>query len=177
MALVDLKHIDSAFLDQMGYEILPLIERQKIVREVIDKFLIPRFKELQMNASGEWIENVEAVGEKIRGRDYTEYLVRGRRPNQNQDPKALRAWAYYFGMTVFADWVRNKGLDLNPIAVAYNVAKNGTTWLHKGGSDLLDILKSDEVREYIESRAGVIVLSNITVAIDRYLYTQLNNNQ
>lgn len=126
---------------------------KKVLDKVIDKYLIPKFNELNMNASGKWIESLDTdagsnVGH-IKGQHYTQYLVEGRGPNEDQDPAKLRAWAYYYGTTTIAKWARAKGIDINPIAIAYKIAREGTTWGKKGGSDLLEVLESDEVKAFI----------------------------
>lgn len=143
-----------------------------VIRGVVDEFLIPRFKELNMNASGEWINSleIEARGNNeavIRGRDYTYYLVRGRGPNQDQSPEALRRWAVWAGNTFIKEWVRNKGLSANPIAVAMAIAKKGTTWKRKGGSDLLEVLIEPQTVNYIEERVRAIVQPRIIEALQR----------
>lgn len=124
-----------------------------LLNKVVDKFLIPKFYELNMNSSGKWLQSLEVEAGNntgvIKGQDYTKYLVQGRGPNADQDPAALRAWAVYYGNTVIKDWARAKGIQIDPIAIAYKIARDGTTWHQKGGSDLLEVLKSPEVIAFI----------------------------
>ena len=40
------------------------------------------------------------------------------------------------------------------IAVATKIAKEGTTWYQRGGTDLIKVLESDEVVNYINSQIG-----------------------
>lgn len=148
-------------------EPLTVVDKEAIVREVIERFLIPRFIELNLNSSGQWVETAHARGASIYGQDYTQYLVRGRGPNADQDPKALAAWAVYYGKTVFAEWVAAKGLDLDPIAVAYNVAKYGTKIKEQGGTDLLEVLKSRECLEFINTKVRDFVAIQIEVQFKR----------
>lgn len=139
---------------------------EPIISEVINLFLIPRFLELNMESSGEWINNVEARGNQIWGRDYTEYLVDGRPPNTNQDPKAMKAWVGWAGSTVLNDWVRNKGLNINPYAVAWKIAREGNNY-YPNGTDLLEVLDSEEVRDYITERLGRIITVQVQQEFNR----------
>ena len=151
-----------------------------VLQGVIDEFLIPKFKELNMNASGKWIaslgterrSNKEGV---IRGIDYSYWLSKGRNPNSDQSPEALRAWAVWAGNTFIKDWVRNKGLAADPIAVAYNIAKKGTSWKRKGGSDLLEVLESPEVQKYVAERFKMIITPRVAAELRRNITETLGN--
>ena len=151
-----------------------------VLQGVIDEFLIPKFKELNMNASGKWIASLETerrahnVG-VIRGIDYSYYLAKGRGANQDQSPEALRAWAVWAGNTFIKDWVRNKGLAADPIAVAYNIAKKGTSWKRKGGSDLLEVLESPEVQKYVAERFKMIITPRVAEEMRRNITETLGN--
>ncbi len=127
-------------------------EMELILKDAIDALFIPHFMALGMNASGQWKNNVEARGNTIWGMDYTEYLANGRSPNSNQSPEALKAWVGWAGSTIIAQWVKDKGLNLNPYAVAQNIARKGTTWKQKGGSDLLEFLNSKPFLDFIQNR-------------------------
>lgn len=151
-----------------------------VIEGVVDNFLIPRFMELNMNASGEWVKSLEVeirgTNEAvIRGRDYTYFLTRGRGPNQNQDPAALRRWAVWAGNTFIKEWVQDKGLSANPIAVAMGIAKKGTTWKRKGGSDLLEVLTEPDTLRYIEERLRQIVQPRIVEELQRNAEDTLRN--
>lgn len=110
----------------------------------------------------------EEVG-VIRGRDYSEWLAKGRAPNKDQDPIALRNWAVYFGNTVIKDWADAKGITIPPVAIAYKIARDGTTWHKKGGSDLLEVLTSSEVIGYIERELIGIVKVRVKNQFERTL--------
>lgn len=144
---------------------------KEVLDKVVDQYLIPKFYELNMNASGQWVRSLETDAEKavgvIKGQDYTKYLVQGREPNQDQDPKKLRAWAYYYGTTVIADWAKAKGIDIDPIAIAYKIAREGTTWKAKGGSDLLEVLESPEVKAFIARELSGYMSDQIRLEIIR----------
>lgn len=130
-------------------------EIERILTEVVNRFLIPKFRELGMNATGEWLDSLEVTtGDNsgtIRGRDYSQYLAKGRGPNKNTDKNEMRKWAYGMANSnpEFIKWLQARGLSEYGVQIAYTIAKNGTTWHQKGGSDLIEVLESVEVREYI----------------------------
>lgn len=137
-----------------------------VLQGVIDNFLKPKFIELGMNASGEWLNTIQPIivegrGE-IWGMDYTYWLNNGREPNKDQSPQALKAWAYYYGINVIQPWAQSKGIVLdNPIGVAYNIAKNGTK-KRPERIDFLDILNSDEVKQYIYTQLRIGITATIS---------------
>lgn len=147
-----------------------------VLQGVIDNFLKPKFIELGMNASGEWLNTiqpriVEGRGE-IWGMDYTYWLNNGRGPNQDQSPEALKAWAYYYGINVIQPWAQSKGIVFdNPIAIAYSIAKKGTK-SRPERIDFLEILNSNEVKQYIYTNLGQALTAKITLILRK----QINDN-
>lgn len=120
---------------------------ERILTEVVNRFLIPKFKELGMNATGEWLESLEVTtginSGTIRGRDYSQYLAKGRKPGQRPPIAPLEKWVNAkFGIS----GAQAKSMAF---AIATKIAKEGTTWHQKGGSDLIEVLESAEVQEYI----------------------------
>ena len=151
-----------------------------VLQGVIDEFLIPKFKELNMNASGKWIASLETERRGtnegvIRGIDYSYYLVNGRGANKDQSLEGLRKWAVWAGNTFIKDWVKAKGLTANPIAVAMSIAKKGTTWKRKGGSDLLEVLESPEVQRYVAERFKMIITPRVAEEMRRNISEAFRN--
>lgn len=143
-----------------------------ILEEVVDNFLLPRFNELKMEASGEWRQSIEVVYDgadrgRIRGRFYSYWLAHGRAGNRDQSPEALRRWAVWAGKSFIADWVRDKGIAADPIAVAYSIAQRGTTWKKRGGSNLLEVLEEPQTIAYIQKRMRAIVAPKIADELRR----------
>lgn len=143
-----------------------------IIREVVDQILIPRFYELKMNASGRWVDSLTVTydGSKkatIRGQYYSYWLANGRNPNQNQDPEVLKRWAVWAGNTFIKKWVEDKGLAADPIAVAMSIAKKGTSWKRKGGSDLLEVLTRETTIQFIRDRMKATIRPKIAEAMRR----------
>lgn len=136
---------------------------------VIDNFLIPKFVSLGMNASGNWINSLQprvvSGNGEIWGQDYTYWLVNGRKPGKKPPVSALIPWINAkFGIggqqAVSIAW-----------AVSKKIEKEGTEY-YPEGTDLLSILESKEVKDYIYSR----LKQGIEVQISEILKKQLNDN-
>lgn len=136
---------------------------------VINNFLVPRFIELGMNATGSWINALEpritnGNGE-IWGFDYTYFLANGRKPGKQPPVSALIPWVNAkFGIggqqAVSIAW-----------AVSKKIQKEGTNY-YPEGTDLLTVLESNEVKNYIYSR----IQQGVTAQVTAILKKQLNDN-
>ena len=62
---------------------------------------------------------------QILGNKQIDMMTYGRKANQKQDAKSLKRFVGWAGSTVLADWVKNKGLSINPFAVAWKIAREG----------------------------------------------------
>jgi hypothetical protein len=136
---------------------------------VIDNFLKPKFISLGMNASGNWINSLEprvvnGNGE-IWGMDYTYWLANGRKPGVAPPISALMPWVTAkFGVS---------GNEAKGIAFAVaNKIKNEGTSYYPEGTDLLAILNSEEVKNYIYSQFQIAFESEI----NKILIKQLHDN-
>jgi len=138
---------------------------QKVMQGVIDNFLIPSFTQSGHNASGKFIKSLSADGQDnkgyINGNDYIQYIIYGRRPNKDQSPEALNHFMKWAGHYIFKDWVKEKGIQANPYAVALHVAKYG----YEGDPTLLNILQSPEVQNYVYNEMGVYLSGQIKITI------------
>lgn len=145
---------------------IPAENMRQIMHEVINDFLIPKFVALGMNATGEWIESLEArvtdnTGE-IWGRDYTYYLAKGRAPG-NRPP-----------ITPLVKWVGAKfGLSGQEavgaaFAIATKIEKEGTEY-YPSGTDLLEVLNSYEVKQFVYDRAAQEMNTQVQLKIQRNL--------
>ena len=127
---------------------------KEVLDEVVDKFLIPRFMQLGMKATGKWLESLEVEADNgvgyIKGEHYTEQLVFGRRGGSNPPIKPLMEW-------VKAKFRISDEKQVRSIAFAVQkkIAKEGTTWHKKGGSNLLEVLEEESTKDYIRERVGV----------------------
>lgn len=140
-------------------------EIETILQEVIDKFLIPKFDDLEMNASGEWKENIEVRGQSIWGRKYTEQLVYGRRPGTFAPIAPLKQWA------MIKLGLNEQQATSAAFAISHSMKEKGTTWHQKGGSDLLEILQSQDVIDFINEKTGFYIKERIILEVNRQLKT------
>jgi len=119
---------------------------QQTMQGVIEKFLKPKFISLGMNASGKWLASLEARVNGSRGEiwgmDYTYYLVNGRSPGKRPPITPLVAWVgHKFGLS-------GQQAVSAAFAVANKIEKEGTNY-YPSGTDLLEVLQSPEVTQYV----------------------------
>lgn len=118
-------------------------EMERIIDKVIRKFLIPKFRSLGMNASGQWINTVQSRRNEIWGQEYTYYLTHGREGGTMPPVSAILEWVKAkFGLT-------GQQAQSTAWAVATKIKQEGTKWYQRGGTDLLNILESKEVTNFI----------------------------
>lgn len=136
---------------------------------VIDLFLKPKFTSLGMNATGKWLNSLEARAVngngEIWGMDYTYWLVNGRKGGTAPPISALLPWVTAkFGIG------GNEAKSI-AFAVAAKIKKEGTNY-YPEGTDLLEVLNSKEVLDYIYSKFQ----EGITIEINKILKKQLDDN-
>jgi hypothetical protein len=114
--------------------------------EILSKDLVKRHDELGMRASGKWassheievIEKPERLTATLKAEKYTEQLQFGRKPGRFPPLKAIE------------NWIIDKGFNFDiPIKslsflIARKIAKEGTKYYQKGGTDLVDSVVTDE---------------------------------
>lgn len=146
-------------------EFITQSEIEQIGHEVLEKFIIPSYEAKGHNASGELKNSFRVRSEPgkviFSGFDYAQYLIIGRRPNKDQSPEAINNWARWYGANVFSSWVSSKGLSLNPFAVAYKIAREGTKQFREPTEDFMAILGSQQVMDYVRDRIGQSMKVNI----------------
>lgn len=129
----------------------------------VTEILVRKFQELGMPATGQWVRELEQReyvnrGE-IWGMPYTEQLVQGRAPGKRPPIAPLELWVQAkFGLS-------GQQATGAAFAIANKIAESGTTWYQKGGSDLLEVLETDEA---INAFYGVItdyLLAEVRVTI------------
>ena len=134
---------------------------EAIIRDVVDMFLIPKFRELNMNATGEWINSLEVKGSSIYGRKYTEQLEYGRRPGKFAPIEPLIKWAQA-KLGLDYENARNAAFAIN-----HKIKNEGTSWHQKGGSDLMDVLKSQECIDFINRTAQPFIVNQLTLNLSQ----------
>jgi len=139
------------------------------IQGVIDNYLKPKFIELGMNATGQWLESLEARAVngngEIWGMDYSYWLANGRKPGKMPPVSALIPWVNAkFG-------IGGKEALSVAFAVATKIKNEGTSY-YPEGTDLLEVLHSSEVNDYVSKKLGAF----ISIEINKILKKQLNGN-
>lgn len=138
---------------------------ENILKDVIRLFLIPKHEALGQKATGNWINKLEVDGNVIRGEKYTEQLVNGRSPGKRPPITPIENWVNAkFGIS-------GQEAKSFAFAIANKIAKEGTSWHQKGGSDLLEVLQTTEVQNYINQRLGRYLENELTLQIQRQIQT------
>lgn len=140
----------------------------KTMQGVIDNYLKPKFISLGMNATGKWLESLEARAVngngEIWGMYYTYWLANGRKPGKMPPVSALIPWVNAkFGVG-----------GKEAIGIAWAVAtkiKNEGTEYYPDGTDLLEVLYSEDVRKYVFEQISTF----FSVEINKILKKQLND--
>lgn len=136
---------------------------ENILNDVIKDFLIPKHKALGMEATGEWINSLESKGNTIRGRKYTEQLVYGRSAGKAPPVSPIEKWVTAkFGIS-------GKEATSFAFAISKKIAKDGTSWKQKGGSDLLEVLETKPVIDFINSKLSNYLQAEVALQIQRNL--------
>ena len=119
----------------------------KTMQWTVDNILIPHFMALDLNATGEWRENVKVRAENgngiISGRKYTNQLVNGRGPGKMPPIAPLEKWAQA-KLGLSGQQARSAAF-----AIAKKIAQEGTEIYKDGGTDLLEILESPDTKRKI----------------------------
>lgn len=146
------------------------MEVEEIIQEVVDKFLIPRFMSLGMNATGAWLKSLEvrAEGDKvfILANKYTEQLVFGRKPGKLPPVSELEKWVNA-KLGIYGKEAKQMAW-----AISVKIKQEGTTWYQKGGSDLLEILDEPHVLKFISERVAANHRLEIANELKRYTTKQ-----
>ena len=153
---------------------IPDEQIQKVMYGVINDFLIPDFIKSGHNASGELIASLAGDGYDnkgfINGNAYISFVIDGRKPNKDQSPEALNHFMRWAGHYIFKQWVKDKGITASPYAIAYHVGKYG----YEGDKDLLNILISPEVNNYVYEQMGVYLNGQIKLTVQQSIKQLFN---
>lgn len=139
------------------------------ITEVVEKFLKPKFIELGMNASGQWLRALKVKTSinrgEIWGMNYSYWLSEGRGPNKNQSPESIGNFVRWAGSTFIKQWCIDKGInpDLS-YAISHKIAKEGTSY-YPNGTDVLNILNSSEVQDFVKTKIGDYLLEQTRLTI------------
>lgn len=117
--------------------------------------ILDNYEKMNFRASGKFEDDLETKVEQednnykiqILGSAHTYFMENGRQPNKNQSPEAIKAFVGFAGSTFLADWVNNKGLTINPFAVAHVIATEGTK--HKEPI-ISSVINDESINELLE---------------------------
>lgn len=134
---------------------------------IVSDILIPHFMGLGLNASGEWVQNLNTRVEGdvgiINGRKYTEQLVWGRKPGKRPPISALEKWVQVkLGLS-------GKQALGAAFAIANKIAKEGTEIYKNNGTDLLEVLNKPENIKRINEYLGNRLKTEATLFIQRQI--------
>jgi hypothetical protein len=131
------------------------------------KDLIANYKRLGLKASGKWESDLESKIEEKPGRyiisflgsKHSQFMVNGRLRNASQTPESIRAFVGWAGSTFLAQWVKDKGLNISPFAVAYKIARQGIKVPNRfnSGTLLSDIINDQRISDLLGDIMGVMV--------------------
>ena len=123
-----------------------------------------------LKASGKFGESLEqSVTEtesnlniQILGAAQIGMMTFGRGANSKQNPEQLRKFVGWAGSTIFTEWVKNKGLDISPFAVAWKIAREGVKVPNRfNDGKLLEETFTAENLEKLNQQVGVIAIENL----------------
>lgn len=143
---------------------------RETLTEVVEQFLKPKFIALGMNASGDWLRSLEVRTSlnrgEIWGADYTRYLVNGRSPGKRPPIAPLVRWVgFKFGYS-------GQQAVSTAFAIANKIAQEGTEY-YPTGTDLLEILESTEVQQFVNKKIGDYILQDTQIRIVRMMKENL----
>ena len=123
---------------------------------LIKEDLIKKHVELGMKSSGEWINSLEVFSTnergKITGKEYTNQLVRGRKPGKFPPIDAIKNWIVDKGIVN-----KIKGdITVSSLAflIARKIAREGTNYFQQGGTDLVDAVITEQRIQSIIDMVG-----------------------
>lgn len=160
-------------------EVISIRDMENLAIEIIDTFLKPHFIEVGLNASGETMDSIGSRGhlDKIvfTANESMNYAIYGRGPNKDQDDEAVNNWVKWFAPNVFKTWADNKNVDVNPYALAHTIARQGSKrYRDDNPSSYLDILQTEEVKQFIFNRISFYAKANINIILKESLYKLRN---
>jgi hypothetical protein len=135
-----------------------------MVSEVVSRWMSERKAVLLSNYEAKGLKASGAFGQGVRidsrGNEASMYapiqvlmMIEGRKPNMNQDPKALKRFVGWAGSTFLKQWVQDRGLQVSPYAVAWSIARNGVQVpnSHNDGRLLTDTFTQESKEELFKS--------------------------
>ncbi|MBA7541748.1 hypothetical protein ES705_34064 [subsurface metagenome] len=140
----------------------------EIVKEYFDKTvkdLIQSYESKGLRASGRYARELKSVitvsgsgiNAKITGAIQAIFMEGGRAPNKIQDHQAVKNLGWYL-----KQWVKDKGIDVNPYAAAHKIVYEGITVPnpHNPGGVISDVINDNWFKE-LNSLLRIDVIKDI----------------
>ena len=132
--------------------------------------LIANYNRMGLKASGNWPSTLRSeITERtggfrvtMLGAAYTGVMESGRKPNPNQNAESLKAWVGWAGSTFLKKWVQDKGINANPYAVAWKIARQGITVPNRfnAGGVVSDVITRERIGELVRDMT-LFMIGNI----------------
>jgi hypothetical protein len=130
--------------------------------------LIKSYKEKGFEASGDWVKDLTAQSQvtpfkiniKMLGSDYTFYMINGRKPGKMPPVNPIRKW------------IEDKGLKLNPYAVAKKIQEEGTLQYRNPDQKKKKLIEDAISKKDITELLGIIrenTINDIRVQLNKTL--------
>lgn len=123
---------------------------------------------LGMKASGQWIDSLEIVSKrdsvKVIGEKYTEQLVSGRKPGKFPPIDAIKKWITDKG--IVNNIKGNISVSSLAFLIARKIAKKGTNYFQKGGTDLVSSVFTPNKMQDIIDKVGAELTLTFTKQIE-----------
>lgn len=132
-----------------------------------------RYNELGMKASGQFEKDLEVIELSLKkytidASNYSEQLIRGRKPGSMPPVAAIEAWMKTKGIRAVEKKMTDRQLAF---AIANKIKREGTRYFKQGGTDLIDSVITDERINAILRRISENHILDMTTRIKRILTT------
>ena len=128
--------------------------------------LIQKHIDLGMKASGQWVDTIEAITERLSGKIlaqyYTEYIVDGRKPGKFPPRGVIEKWIIDKGIKPLDDKISISSLAF---LIARKIAREGTEYFKQGGTDLIEAVITPERIQRIINRVSTFQIDSFTSEI------------
>jgi hypothetical protein len=133
--------------------------------------LIKNYERLGLRASGRYAKGLEVAvkdsGKKIRAsitsEGHVHFMQYGRSANKQQTAKQARSLG-----KILEQWVKDKGIDVNPYAAAWKIVREGikVPGKHNAGGVVTDVI-NDEWEQRLYDKLGSFYLQDIKAVVNK----------
>lgn len=132
--------------------------------------LIKKHIDLGMKSSGQWVNTIESITERLSGKivaqHYTEQLVDGRKPGKFPPIKMIEKWIVDKGIQSLEEKISISSLAY---LIARKISREGTDYFKQGGTDLVEAVITPERIQHIINRVSTFQIQAFTSEIKTVL--------